>query len=256
MVQSDALRGRTALITGATSGIGRAIAHAYAAEGAHVAVAGRDAARGAEVVESIRTAGGEADFIPADLGASVEAVTRLAADATAALGGRVDILVNNAGIYPAAPTLGVDEATFDAVIAVNVRAPVFLTQAIAAPMVERGEGVIVNISSWVATVGVAGGALYAASKATIDQLTRGWAAEFGPSGVRVNAIAPGITKTEGNGPNEAFLRQATSQYPAGRPGTPQEMAAAAVFLAGPGASYLHGETLYVDGGASSTRALA
>src|SRR5690349_2700878 len=150
MVQS--LTGRTALITGATSGIGRAIAEAYAAAGAHVAVSGRDPARGAEVVDGIRASGGAADFIAADLGASIEAVSTLASEATSALG-RVDILVNNAGIFPASPTLSLDAATFDAVIAVNVRAPVFLTQALARPMVERGEGVIVNISSWIATIG-------------------------------------------------------------------------------------------------------
>ena len=255
MVQSDSLRGRTALITGATSGIGRAIAEAYAAEGAHVAVAGRDAERGAAVVDKIRADGGQADFVAADLGASVEAVTALATEATAVLGGRIDILVNNAGVFPAAPTLTLGQAEFDAVIAVNVRAPMFLTQAIAAPMVERGDGVIVNLSSWIATVGVPTGALYAASKATVDQLTRSWAAEFGPSGVRVNAVAPGITMTEGNLPNEAFLHEATTRFPAGRVARPEEIAAAAVFLASDNASYLHGETLYVDGGASATRTL-
>jgi NAD(P)-dependent dehydrogenase (short-subunit alcohol dehydrogenase family) len=255
MVQSDSLRGRTALITGATSGIGRAIAESYAAEGAHVAISGRDQARGASVVEGIRAAGGTADFVAADLGASVDAVTALASEATAQLGGRVDILVNNAGIYPSSPTLSLDVATFDAVMAVNVRAPVFLTQAIAGPMVERGEGVIVNVSSWIATIGVPSGALYAASKATIDQLTRSWAAEFGPAGVRVNAVAPGITMTEGNLPNEAFLREATTRLPAGRVARPDEIAAAAVFLASDSASYLHGETLYVDGGAAATRTL-
>src|SRR4051794_37815382 len=247
MVQSDSLRGRTALITGATSGIGRAIAEAYAATGAHVAISGRDPRRGAAAVERIRAAGGTADFVAADLGASVEAVTTLAAEATAALGGRVDILVNNAGVFPAASTLSLDEATFDSVIAVNVRAPVFLTQAIAGPMVERGAGAIVNVSSWVATVGVPTGALYAASKATLDQLTRGWAAEFGPSGVRVNAVAPGITMTEGNEGHAAFLSEATKRFPAGRLARPDEIAAAAVFLASDDASYLHGETLYVDG---------
>jgi NAD(P)-dependent dehydrogenase (short-subunit alcohol dehydrogenase family) len=252
MVQS--LHGRTALITGATSGIGRAIAEAYATAGAHVAVSGRDAARGADVVDGIRANGGAAEFVAADLGASVEAVTMLANEATRTLG-RVDILVNNAGIFPASPTLSLDTATFDAVIAVNVRAPVFLTQVIAGPMVERGEGVIVNISSWIATVGTPAGALYAASKATLDQLTRSWAAEFGPSGVRVNAVAPGITMTEGNLPNEAFLHEASKAFPAGRVARPEEIAAAAVFLGSDNATYLHGETLYVDGGAAATRTL-
>jgi NAD(P)-dependent dehydrogenase (short-subunit alcohol dehydrogenase family) len=253
MVQS--LHGRTALITGATSGIGRAIADAYAAAGAHVAVSGRDAARGAQVVDAIRAEGGVADFIAADLSASIDATATLATKATQALGGRVDILVNNAGVYPPTQTLALDAATFDAVIAVNVRAPVFLTQAIAREMVERGDGVIVNVSSWIATIGVPTGALYAASKATLDQLTRSWAAEFGPSGVRVNAVAPGITATEGSEAHADFLVEATKRFPAGRLARPEEIAAAAVFLASDNASYLHGETLYVDGGAAATRTL-
>ncbi|HST40853.1 MAG TPA: SDR family NAD(P)-dependent oxidoreductase, partial [Conexibacter sp.] len=137
------LAGRTALVTGATSGIGRAIAIAYAAEGAQVAVAGRDAERGAAVVAEIGADGGTATFVAADL-ATVAGVRRLADDATAALGGRVDVLVNNAGVYPPTPTATVDEATFANVVDVNVRAPYFLVQALAPGMIERGGGVVVR----------------------------------------------------------------------------------------------------------------
>ncbi|MDW5597485.1 SDR family oxidoreductase [Conexibacter stalactiti] len=246
------LTGKTALVTGATSGIGRAIAIAYAAEGAQVAVAGRDAERGAAVVAEIRGAGGAAEFVAADL-ATVAGVRQLADDATAALGGHVDVLVNNAGVYPPTPTVTVDETTFASVVDVNVRAPYFLVQALAPGMIERGGGVIVNLGSWVAQVGLAAGVLYAASKAMVEQLTRGWAAELGPSGVRVNAIAPGVTLTDGTAGFAAQLEPSVSALPAGRIGRPEEIAQAAVHLAGADAAYMHGATLLVDGGALSTR---
>src|SRR3954471_4851384 len=128
---STRLEDKTALVTGATSNIGRAIATAFAAEAAHVIVSGRSAQRGAEVVEQIHAAGGHADFIGADLDGSAQASLGLAADATRALGGRIDVLVNNAGIFPSSTTPTVDEAMFDRVYAVNVKAPFFLTAAIA-----------------------------------------------------------------------------------------------------------------------------
>src|ERR1700737_312220 len=132
---STRLEHKTALVTGATSNIGRAIAAAFAAEGAHVIVSGRSPQRGAEVVAQIHAAGGHAEFIAADLDGSAQASRNLAADATRALGGRIDVLANNAGIYPGASPPATDEATFDEVYAVNVKAPFFLTAAIAPAMV-------------------------------------------------------------------------------------------------------------------------
>lgn len=152
-MQSNYLSGRTALVTGSTSGIGRAIAVALAAQGAHVAVSGRDAARGEEVVAAIREAGGRADFVAADIGASADAARQLAADATQALGGRVDILVNNAGVYPSDPTPVLSDAAVDAMLSVNIRAPHALVAALAPGMVERGAGNIINIGSWVSRMG-------------------------------------------------------------------------------------------------------
>jgi NAD(P)-dependent dehydrogenase (short-subunit alcohol dehydrogenase family) len=249
----DILKNRTALVTGATSGIGRAVALAFAAEGAHVAVAGRHPERGRDTVAAIEDSGGRATFVPADLGLSVDAVRKLASDATEALG-HVDILVNNAGIFPSPSTADTAEHEFDAIIAVNVRAPFFLVQELAPAMAARRNGVIINLGSWVSTVGLAAGGLYSASKATVEQLTRSWAAEFGPSGVRVNSIAPGITRTEGNeGPNAEFLDTWAGTFPAGRLGEPHEVAAAAVWLASDAAAYVHGTTLLVDGGALTTR---
>src|SRR4051812_39823241 len=185
------LQGKTALVTGATSNIGRAIALAFGAEGAHVAVAGRDPGRGAAVVQAIRDGGGRADFVAAELDGSPAASRHLADEATRILGGRVDVRVNNAAISPGSTTTSVDEAMFDRVYAVNVKAPFFLTAAIAPAMAARGGGAIVNLGSWVARLGIPVGALYASTKDALETLTRAWAAEFGPAGVRVNAISPG-----------------------------------------------------------------
>jgi NAD(P)-dependent dehydrogenase (short-subunit alcohol dehydrogenase family) len=247
------LDGKTALVTGATSGIGRAIAAAFAAEGAHVVLSGRDAARGAAAAGAIRDAGGRAEFVASELGTSAAAAGELAAAATKALEGRVDVLVNNAGIFPATATVDLDAATFEAVIAINVRAPFFLTAALAPAMVARGSGSIVNIGSWISTIGLGSGALYGASKAMLEQLTRGWAAEFGPAGVRVNALAPGVTRTDGTESVQEQVAGLVSRTPAGRVGTPAEIAAAAVFLASDEAAFMHGATLLVDGGALTTR---
>jgi len=144
------LQGKTALVTGATSNIGRAIAEAFAAEGAHVVISGRSAQRGAQVVDGIRSRGGRADFVMAELDGSAEASRSLAGQAMSVLGGRIGILVNNAGIYPGDSTAATDEDTFDRVYAVNVKAPFFLTAAIAPAMAEAGSGAIINLGSWIA----------------------------------------------------------------------------------------------------------
>ena len=134
------LQGKTALVTGATSNIGRAIATAFAAEGAHVVVTGRSQERGSEVIDGIRASGGRADFVLADLDGSVGASRALAAEANRVLGGRIDVLVNNAGIFPPDPTLDTEEALLDRVYAVNVKAPFLLTGIVAPEMVARGGG--------------------------------------------------------------------------------------------------------------------
>jgi len=247
------LRGRTALVTGATSGIGRGIAVALAAEGADVVVSGRDAERGGAVVEEIEAAGGRAHLVVADLGASVDATRILAEESTRALDGHVDILVNNAGIFPSGPTVAMDDATVDALLAVNVRAPYLLTAALVPAMVERGFGVIINVGSWISTVGLAGGALYSATKAAVEQLARSWAAEFGPSGVRVNAIAPGVTSTDGTASHRDLQEQLVAGTPAARLGTPEDIAHGVLYLASDDASFVQGTTLVVDGGALGTR---
>ena len=245
------LTNRTALVTGATSGIGKATAVALAAAGATVAVSGRDKEKGEAVVEAIRSAGGSAVFLAADL-ADAEAALDLAARAKDALGGRVDILVNSAGIFPFGPTDSIDEPTVDAVYALNVKAPWFLVAAIAPAMAARGSGAIVNVSTMVAQFGAEGMALYGSSKAAVELLTKAWAAEYGPKGVRVNAISPGPTRTEGTAAMGDALDQLASLAPAGRPASPEEIAAGIVFLVSDEASFVHGAVLAADGGRSAT----
>ncbi|GAA3550386.1 SDR family oxidoreductase [Microlunatus spumicola] len=241
------LSGSTALVTGATSGIGRAVALALAARGAHVVVSGRDATRGDDTVAAIRSAGGTADFVAADL-ADAGTARELADRATALGGGHVDILVNNAGVFPFGPTAGSTPADVDRVLAINVTAPYFLVAALAPAMAARGHGAVVNVTTMVAEFGAAGMGLYGASKAALVLLTKSWAAEYGPAGVRVNAVSPGPTRTEGTAAMGEALDQLAAGGPAGRPGLPQEVADAVVFLATDSASFVHGAVLPVDGG--------
>ena len=241
------LDGSTALVTGGNSGIGRAIALDLAAHGAQVIVSGRDAARGEEVVAAIRANGGKADFVATGL--NDEASARdLARRAKELGGGHIDILVNNAGVYPFGPTADATEADFDGVYDLNVKAPFFLVSALAPEMAKRGKGAIVNIATMVAHYGQAGMALYGSSKAALLLLTKAWAAEYGPSGVRVNSVSPGPTRTEGTSGMGDALDQLAATTPHGRPGLPEEIAAAVTFLVSDDARYIHGAQLPVDGG--------
>ena len=237
----------TALITGGTSGIGRATANKLAQLGIHVLVVGRNAERGEKTLDQIRAAGGKADFISADLqdAASARAVAKKAIDLGS---GHVDILVNNAGIYPFGPTDEMTEEQFDRVFAINVKVPYFLVAELAPLMAKKGKGAIVNLSTMVADYGAPGMSLYGSSKAAINLLTKAWAAEYGPRGVRVNAVSPGPTRTEGTEAMGEGLEQLAAQGPAGRPATADEIAEAIVFLATERASFIYGAKLAVDGG--------
>jgi NAD(P)-dependent dehydrogenase (short-subunit alcohol dehydrogenase family) len=237
----------TALITGGTSGIGLATAKKLAQLGIHVLVVGRNAERGKKAVDEIRAAGGKADFISSDLrdAASAREVAKRAIE----LGnGQVDILINNAGIYPFGPTHEMTEEQFDRVFSTNVKAPYFLVAELAPLMAKRGKGTIVNLSTMVADYGAPGMSLYGSSKAAINLLTKTWAAEYGPMGVRVNAVSPGPTRTEGTDAMGEGLELLAAQAPAGRPATAEEIAEAIVFLATDRASFIHGAKLAVDGG--------
>jgi NAD(P)-dependent dehydrogenase (short-subunit alcohol dehydrogenase family) len=171
-MMTRSLEGMTALVTGSTSNIGRAIARRFAEQGATVAVSGRDVARGTSVVDGIRATGGSAVFIRADLDAGAGSAFSLAGSAVAELGGRVDILVNNAATVPIAGTVATDEAMLDAAWGLNVKAPFFLVARLAPMMAARGSGAIINISSWMARTGTSGVVAYSATKAALDALTR------------------------------------------------------------------------------------
>jgi NAD(P)-dependent dehydrogenase (short-subunit alcohol dehydrogenase family) len=237
----------TALITGGTSGIGQAVAKKLAQLEIHVIVAGRSEERGKKTIAEIRRAGGQADFIASDLrdASSVREVARRAVE----LGnGHVDILINNAGVYPFGPTHEMTEEQFDTVYSLNVKAPYFLVAELAPLMAKRGKGAIVNVSTMVADYGASGMSLYGSSKAAINLLTKVWTAEYGPSGVRTNAVSPGPTRTEGTVAMGEGLERLAAEAPARRPGTADEIADAIVFLATDRSSFIQGAKLAVDGG--------
>jgi NAD(P)-dependent dehydrogenase (short-subunit alcohol dehydrogenase family) len=237
----------TALITGGTSGIGQAVANKLAQLGMHVIVVGRSEERGKKTIAEIRRAGGQAEFIASDLrdASSVREVARRAIE----LGnGHVDILINNAGIYPFGPTHEMTEKQFDTVYSLNVKAPYFLVAELAPLMAKRGKGAIVNVSTMVADYGASGMSLYGSSKAAINLLTKVWTAEYGPSGVRTNAVSPGPTRTEGTTAMGEGLERSAAEAPARRPATADEIAEAIVFLATDRSSFIQGAKLAVDGG--------
>ena len=235
--------GRVALVTGATSGIGRATALRLAADGFTVLVHGRDAGRGEALVKEIEAAGGTARFIAADL--SDVAQVRQLADAA----GDLDVLVNNAGFSWFGATPDLDPATFDDMFAANVRSAYYLTAAIAPAMAARGAGAIINVASMAAQVGLPGGAAYSATKAALVALTRSWAAEYSPHGVRVNAIAPGPAYTGGADPGRiAALGDTTLLH---RAAQAEEIASVIAFLAAGQASYVTGAIFAADGGRSA-----
>jgi NAD(P)-dependent dehydrogenase (short-subunit alcohol dehydrogenase family) len=248
------LEGKTALVTGASRGIGAACSRRLAALGARVVVAARSRDDLDAVAASLPN---RAVAITADL-SSPGAPQQLIDDAVAALG-KVDILVNNAGASLAAPSHKLTEEQLDELFALNLRASLVLAGRLARHMAGNGGGTIVNMSSVAASTGAQFMSAYAASKGAIDALTRALAAEWGPSHVRVNAVNPGVIETDMWAPTLEALDGLRDHFlaitPLRRLGNPDDVANAVAFLASDAASYITGQTLSVDGGANDTKVM-
>jgi 3-oxoacyl-[acyl-carrier protein] reductase len=241
------LDGKVALVTGASRGIGRAIALRLAAEGAHVLAAARDAARAAEVVAEIAQSGGRGFALALDVAdrASVEA----AFTALLAAHGRLDILVNNAGVTRDNLLLRMKAEDWDQVLATNLTGAFHCTQAALKPMIKQRGGRIVNITSVVGLAGNAGQANYAASKAGLIGFTKSVAREVASRNITANAVAPGFIETDMTAAMTDKAREAVvSAIPLGRVGRSEDIAAAVAFLVSDEAAYITGQVLAVDGG--------
>ncbi|MGW2515339.1 SDR family NAD(P)-dependent oxidoreductase [Streptomyces scopuliridis] len=248
MAEQD-LAGRTALVTGSTSGIGEATAKQLADHGAHVIVVGRRQELGDGVVAAIRAADGKAHYVRAELSDAASA-GELARRALATSGGQIDILINNAGTAVFGPTAETLEENWEMMFNTNLKGHFFLVAELAPKMAARGKGMIVNTSAMVGQFAVPGMAVYGATKAGLNLLTKSWAADFGPAGVRVNAVSPGTTSTQnvvdvmGDGLNELG-----KHAPLGYVADADEIADAIVYLTTDKASYITGTILNVDGAA-------
>ncbi len=238
---------KVAIITGAARGIGKATAELFAREGARVVVTDIDQDRGEQAAAEIRSGGGEAMFFPVDVTQpdSVQTLVQKSLDAY----GRIDILVNNAGVLRDHSLVKLTYDEFDFVINVNLRGVFNCTKAVAPAMIAQGSGVILNASSVVALYGNYGQTNYVASKAGVIGMTKVWARELGPKGIRVNAVAPGFIRTEMTaGLPEKVVQMVIERTPLRTWGEPRDIAFAYLYLASDEARFVNGAVLSVDGG--------
>lgn len=250
-MSTQKLAGKTALVTGASKGIGASIAKHLAAAGASVAVNYASSKAGADkVVAEIIAAGGKAFAVGGDV-SKPEDITRLLADTKAAFGGRLDILVNNAGVYEFAPLEAVTPELFHRQFNINVLGLLLVTQA-ALPLFPATGGSVINISSIVAKNAIPGSSVYSATKAAVDSITRVLSAELGAKKIRVNSINPGMVETEGvhtaGFAESDFRKKIEADTPLGRIGQVNDIAPAAVFLASDDSVWLSGESIVIAGG--------
>lgn len=241
------LKGKTAIVTGATAGIGREIALTFAKQGAKVAVFGTHPERGQEVVDAIKAQGGEGVFIPVDI-SKTDAVEASVQQAVEKLG-HVDILVNNAGITKDQLMLKMTEEDWDTVLDINLKSCYNTCKALMRAMLKARQGKIINISSVVGLTGNAGQVNYAASKSGMIGFTKALAQEVAKRGITVNCIAPGFIETRMTDAMTEDQKQAVlSKIPMGRMGATKDIAHTALFLASPLADYITGQVITVDGG--------
>lgn len=253
------LDGKVAIITGGGSGIGRATASLFAREGARVALADVDRGAGEQTVSAIVAAGGEAFFSPCDVTNAAE--TRQLARAVVDRYHAVDILFNNAGIAGVGSVEETDEALWDRVMAVNVKGIFLTTKAVVPYMIERRRGVIINMASSIAFVGLARRVSYAASKGAVMAMTLSMAADYARHNIRVNAICPGTIHTpfvdrylrESYADPEAGLAEITRRQLLGRLGTAEDVAHAVLYVASDEAAFMTGAPLIIDGGLTGTK---
>ena len=243
------LSSRRALVTGASRGIGQAIAVALAEAGADVAVTARALEGLAETRALVEKAGRRCVALVQDV-RDVEASAAVTAVAADALGG-LDILINNAGFENVRPSFDVDEALWESILSTNLKGAFFCAQAAGRIMARSGGGAIVNLCSLTSYVGIPTAVPYGSSKTGLLGMTRALAAEWGKLGIRVNAVAAGLTQskmTAGTFAQEAWTAPTLARTPAGRLGTPEDIAQPILFLTSPGAAWVTGQTLPIDGG--------
>jgi NAD(P)-dependent dehydrogenase (short-subunit alcohol dehydrogenase family) len=248
------LKGKVAIVTGGSQGIGEAVARRYAAEGAKVTIVNRNAKKAANVVASIKSDGGEASAVEADI-SKISEIDRCVA-AVIDTYGTIDILVNNAGAYLLTPLGSTDEAAFDTMMNTNVKALFFLCQSVLPEFERRSQGKIINLGSIFGRTGFPGSAIYCATKGAVDLITKTLALELRQRNIQVNSIAPGCIETPLNegyrATNTEFVRGIAERF--GGPDAwmkPHELTGAAVFLASSDSDSVAGATLFVDRGWSA-----
>jgi NAD(P)-dependent dehydrogenase (short-subunit alcohol dehydrogenase family) len=244
--------GKVALVTGGSSGMGRATAVAFAKEGAKVVVASRRSDEGQETIRLVRQAGSDGLFVKTDV--TKEADVQAAVEQTVAAFGRLDFAFNNAGIFGETPDLTEQtEAEFDKVMSVNVKGVWLCLKYQVRQMLKNGGGSIVNNSSGLGVVGMVGAPIYVASKHAVIGLTKAAALTYAKNGIRINVVCPGVIEetdmhNAGVGANEQFKQMMLAMHPVGRFGKPAEVASAVIWLCSEGAGFVTGHSLLVDGG--------